>query len=862
MPTLGDALGGSRPSTPTTPATIFGQELGFDVPEAAQPIFDVARGFNQRLAELTVGLTAGPVDVIDRSLKQVGIKLMDDPAVDVTQALIEAFEAVGIDPDPVQNLSTRMGQAAFESLVSLGGILKAAPGLVVAGAEANPNLAKRIGATFSELVLKTPGSTLAVTEAGATAGGVIGEEKLGPTGALVGATLGGLGTGGIASTIRIAGKSIPVVTGAAVGAAAGAPLGTTTAVAGAAIGISAARKGTRAAGAGIRRLLGKEPPIAERPLLEAAAPGVGREAAREGLDAALRNTEQEIVSILGKLPIQTGEKASVRFTKAIKNALKKARAMEKSVWTKGFLKTEVDPSPLLKVARQMLREGDIDSPAFPTTEVRRALRKFTTRTVREDGVGIRTPKIVTADVIKNFRSDLLDAMRRMPTGAKTPRRLRKNLSTLAEGALSAMEQAGKEEVTEARRVSTRINDLFFKGAVGKTRAPTVVPEKTTATLLRQPAGFRQIPEIAEEFGAAGLPAASRAAVRAEFADAARRSGTDAAKFLERNKSAINTYSDEVASLSGIADELVDAQKRLVELQRGSLSKFVGQDPQVGIQRLFAATDPERAAAEVIKGITDPVAREGFRMEFLSELFRRSGNSAVKLQNLVNEDKIGRLIKAIISPEQSKRLENILKVAVQVEKGEIKVRGVRRPMLGSLLQLAGRFLGAGVGRQVAGVMGTGATIQQTGATASFGKTIISRMTGRILPEEVFALAITDPKIEALLLEKVPLTASRMKKMAFTMRAAISSLAGAAQAVTPAPAEPPPTGLTIGDIRQPSPTVPLPPLGALRRTPSPAPAQAIGPAVRPGNGDPLPDGITKEDRGISYIVRNGQWWPQSL
>ena len=802
MTTIGEAVGGKFTTIgevlgkkPNGELKVFGLETGIEVPEAARPIFNFFEGFNQKLAEVATA----DIELVNKALRMAGVSLLENPG-NATKAVKEAFESVGIGASPIEGLSADIGRGAFEGTVALAVLTAAAPVAVARTVAALPTqVTQRVVNDLARFFVQKPGIT-AAAEAGAVTGAQVGKRVRGPTfdlgtvgdtpvtmtlsGETVGALVGGVGAGGVVQAVKIGAKAIPVITAGGAGALlGGATAGPSGAVAGGGLAALGTNKLINVAGRGIRRVFGREAAPEAEPIFIPPREGAATSAAKEVIERDLATAEKQIADILATLPEQTPETTSIALREGLVKALRVAREAESKAFSEGFLAEETNAEPLVEVAQNMFKNLKRASPKTPTAELQRVISEFTVKSGKQ-----RVSKNVTAQEIQDFRSDLLETARSNGAGPSPSRGLVRNLNILADAALDSLRQVDEEAVNIAIATSRRLNDLFFRGPVGRVMRrttagePAVAEEATTETLLRRPAGFRQIAPIAEEFEAGDVVPLTRNAIQATFRAAAEQEGKSAQIFLRKNRSAIESFADEALKLQGVADELAAAQAAKLGAQKGALARFAAQDPQVGIKRVFSSANPAETATEIMSRLKgDPEALAGFQNEILAELFRRNGFSAQRLKGEISGGRVLRLIETILPKKTLERLKGIVDIAAGVETGELRVPNVRQPVLGQVLGLAARFIGARLGAKVAAVGGQTPTIQQTGAAATFFKGFVLRRQGKIDPADAFALAVADPAFEKIMLTKVPLTAKELIAMNRSVRAIVATEAAARAAI---------------------------------------------------------------------------------
>ena len=748
-----------------TPLSVFGVPLAGDTPKILRPIL----GFTQEFMKGLAGLAALPVEAVDLALRQVGVKVLNKEG-NAIEAFRDAMQAAGGSAEqPVSDLVAQLGKEGAEAFVMLAAVTAAAPAMVLKIAQQSPSVLRNIVDQIGRVVIQQPAVT-AASEAGATIGGVVGEREGGPVGRVAGAVVGGMGTASIPKLVIIAGKKLPVITAMGTGAVVGGGVaGFPGALGGAGLFTMATNRAFRGVRNVARRHFGRPPP--RQPILGEPQEGAVLSAVRRIEENEIRAVEAEIDAILRQLPTAPARR-SISLRASIDRAIKAAKKIESKAYSKEFLDQTTNPAPLVNAAKKMAADPNLapSSDAVPTKFIHRALSEF-------------KGKEVTGRQIQNFRSDLVTAARHAGTGSKANRSLARNIMELADAADDALRQIEADPVDIMHALSRRLNALFFDGPLGKVTRGSVDPEDVTGRLLKQPRGFRQIEPIAKEFKSPSLVVMTRGSVRATFRaiaeQAGEKSGAAATKFMKDFESAINSLADEAIVLQKATAKLVVAQAKRLGIQKGALGRFLANDPDadVALKRIFTAPNPAKMAGDIRRKLIefgDDDALAAFEHDILAELFRRFGYSAANLKGVLdNRGNIRRLVEAAL-PESSARLFNLVDRAALIETGEETIPGVSRALvIGPLMQLVAKVAGSGFVKKIGKAFGSPATIQATGGGAAFAKAFTQRMTGKIDPEDIFAMAVRDPQFEQLLENAIPLDAQALKSFTAGVKALISA-----------------------------------------------------------------------------------------
>jgi hypothetical protein len=802
------------PSKDGQPAHLGPIPLGFDVPEWASPIFNFGNSYKASLANLI----GAPVELVDQAFRMAGSELLENEG-DAQAALRRGFSAAGLPTDTVDGLSAELGKAAFESQVSLIAMAAAAPKMLLSAVQkAQPRMGEVVD-QIGRWMIEQPWIA-ALTEFGTQMGGPIGERTIGDipvpftdgkhtlmSGEAIGGLVGGGAAGGLPGFVKVAGKSVPTVSGLATGAAVGAPFGPGVAIGTAVIGKTVAQ---RTAGSAWRFFRKGTTPRPDDTMLPEPRPMSAASRVDEYVQTQMLQAEKKIDDVIASLPPQDAEEYSIALREGLYKAQKAARAIESEAYPDWFLKQQTeDVGGLIEAAVKMSNQLDIASPRRPSGEISRILRQFGEKTE----IGYVSRDNVYGSELQSLRSDLAWAARDARSGESPNKPLAINLEKLVDAADAELRRlpGGDEQVDYMHKISKELNDFFFRGPMlelfrkRKSGAPLVPPGKTADKLLVQERGLGQIRGIAERYDQPGLMPLTRNAVRAHFRKVLERAeskpsgpatrgrpGAAAQRWMQKHESAVNSFADESVKLQQYTDQLLAAQNEIIGINKGSLLRFTKKDPDKGVDAIFGSGNPAQSAAEIRAIVAkDPEALAGFEHDFLVQLFQRNRYSAKKLYDSLTEGhpekrKFGgataRLVEAALGEEKALRLLDIAKRVSMIETGETKITGVGGPIFHYVYDFAARVGGAAA---VKGIIDQ-PTIQQAGAGATFTTSFVKRLAGKLDYSEVFSLVVNDPKWEQIVMNEVPLTAKDVRKLNNQMRM-LFALEEATREEAPSPAK---------------------------------------------------------------------------
>lgn len=373
----------------------------------------------------------------------------------------------------------------------------------------------------------------------------------------------------------------------------------------------------------------------------------------------------------------------------------------------------------------------------------------------------------------------------------------------------------------ARAFSKKLHDMFDRGGIAditamRARGDDRIPEgQTVEALMKKFEGLGELLDIRRILGYARQPGANRFAVtsderrelqelvketenavRVMYREAAEGAGPDdalkAAKWFARNEKHIRPLAQVSAELEQSMMDVLAYHNRLTDLRRSALHKFVGYDPEKAITMVWNSKNPAATAEELIKTFRkDPDAMYAFRKSIIDQFWKATGMDPVKAKEVISQPRYRALLHNVLTEGGSgdwDRLNRMVDAAFRISNGE-KSFGTRVARSGTLLAAASgaaaggiplglegaaaggmiggaamitaRVVGAGVGRQVAGLTG-GGTVQVPGIfSSSFGRGM-EKLLKRTPPQTLLTMAVQDPRWEKMLLSRVPTNTKEARK----------------------------------------------------------------------------------------------------
>lgn len=735
--------------------TFMGQEISPTLKSTLRPMMDAATGMNSLIARGS-GMTVNAVNDMWKAMGQEGF--IDDPSM-TTDTIIKKMEALGMGADrtkAVSQLAADIGEEAFKGLATVAMSFWAAPHLAAIEGE---GLMANLGRSFGQMIQKNPGTVVA-SEMGARAGGEVGEEVGGPTGGIIGSLVGG---GAGASTLlpraaQLASGTAGSIVGGAAGALIPGPGMITGMGSGAFLG---GRAGKRVA----QRILSRRD-MPSNPLMTADDPVMAQNYAQQAIvadkAAAQKEIEKAISSIGGNPDVMS---MAEKFRGTVKKAYQMAQRRADQLWGRVDKTLKIDPVRMQHFTKTMVQEagqfGTRDLPGEIITDIAR----------------LKAGKSTIGDVLAIRNKILGDLSEGVDRDG-----LRRNYNRLQAALINSINKQypNNRDLAAAREYSLWLHDHFSRGPLGaffgKSKGADFMadPQARAAILMRREKGGKQIAEAAERLALPQLEQQAGQLVRSQFQQHAQEMGPEAGSRWLNNPATqrfMKAFAKPFAELQQQTTKLDTAIKANVDLGKSSFLKFADEDIQTATQKVLTGSNKVQRASEIKRALAaDPDGRAlpAFKNSVLVEFQRMGGNNPSTLQAMLASKDQREVMAAVLNPEEMRRFTRIVDAAASFQSGNTKGVGAQSA------SFLARFMGAKtVGAASRSGGGGPASIQETGAGAKIGEMIFKTILGRASPQELMAMAVTNPKAERLLFSRIPSNIREIQRDAQIIRDLVSS-----------------------------------------------------------------------------------------
>ncbi len=740
-------------------------------------ITNVGVGFNVALADF-IGIAP---EALHEALVLMGSDGFIDEPGDAVEGLMNAFEAVGFVPQQesasLDSFAAGLGRDVFNATVAAAVFLAAAPAM--AAAEGLP-IVQYVGKQATQFASDYPvlfgGTTAGAAVGPRTAVELFGSEDMSPELRALLETAGAFG-GGAAGGVAFAGSK-------------------------ALLGVKIPR-----------RPFMDKPTADEKGVMNISPLRVFAEQQIESDRIKTNNSIRRVIEKFAPGLLaqgKTGEKftnpqkAIARLGAALRQLEKgPARALERKKWAAIEGKRDMTPG-LKNIVRwtnlQIKRTGaDTRASEIPEGAVVRILNW---EQVAENGTKTYAKRSIS-DLLK-LRGTWLERIRNKKTSTQHRafyKRAQKRLLTEIE-----RQYPDDPRVQEALGYSRWLNDRFFGGALegfmlGRTGGD-FNPEAAIKTLVQsvrvgsgEPSAT-VIADIAITLNRPQLMEAARSFIRNEFGAIARdldaqtaqaagpgltpgqvtgigrRAGATAGqKFLnsKTTKAFAEAFPAVKAETEMTMDRISAVLKTQTALEESAFAAFAGTNTRDAVQTLMASPDRVAMVRELVSRM--PTSARGVRPNELDALrggmvdwlFRSTNVESIKPTTVIaqlNQPGIRQVFRMVYSANEMRRLDTILASASAVQQGEISLAA---RVFDRTVGTGTRIIGAAIGRR----MGTG-TIQVPGMMSQLAGDIVTRMTGFGSPARLLSMAMTDPKMERVLLSRIPRNLTEVRKLTDLMR----------------------------------------------------------------------------------------------
>lgn len=749
-------------------------EQGGSIPDSLMPVYEWSKGMNSRIAGI-VGETAQFTHNVLKSMgeefftgkveEMTGIDFQKPGAV--TNRLKEEMAKLHIRSDPVDSLAFEVGEDTVDAAIITAAFFAAAPRLAAAQGQSVRTFIKN---DLGRFMLDHPYLAAAIdfgSQVGATSGQRAMTEIGAPgwLGAVPGAMLSGLGVAGGARMTRAvwdktAGKFF------------------------------AAPQPTK--------------PIYDMHEMDAEV--LRREAAK-AVDADIAAIDRQIaLEIDARRPHVAGKAMppddyEVNFRHKLEQIEARASGVVNSYWEAVPKTKPVNPDPLIRLHAAQVAEAERGTyTAYPAAEWAPLMNLA-------EGGGIPTIEKLLATRKDVLRARLFEEAKRRK-GEPVNEGLIRSYIQMEETILDSIKaQYPKDKTIEmALQVSRAFHKRFTDGPVGRVlsgtwRADTVADTNSVDYLMRN-SGIMDIDETGRSTAVPGtvqvlnqFPYGSQVsknmmardyreiaeemdlALRAQFAEMAKQDPKRAQEWYDKFRKSIEPLAKLQSDIELTLDNVTMFLDQQARMNASALAKAGQGDPQQAIKTVWdfdpvpgkrggvsTAQQQNRNVMARFAGNED--ALNAWKNFQVSELFRRSRGSAVRMQAILDDPNWGPMLRDTLSSGEWTRLERIVTIGRRLEMGDERLlRGMARKGSANLLAA---FFGAATGRHISALMGARGTIQIPGKAASFTQNAVMAALERwgygAGIDNLIARAVMDPKWERLLMRQVP----RDTKEALAMR----------------------------------------------------------------------------------------------
>lgn len=267
----------------------------------------------------------------------------------------------------------------------------------------------------------------------------------------------------------------------------------------------------------------------------------------------------------------------------------------------------------------------------------------------------------------------------------------------------------------------------------------------------------------------GIKQSFREEIEASRAAIAQRIGEDPSKTALVVEKTMNRWQPRIQAFSKAASEMqldmtkaMDGVKARMDIERSSMVKyFESNDPEKAIEKIWSSPNSAKVAKALISGEAgiggfskDPIAMEGFRSANVDRLMQRAANDPKRVQVLLRDPRVSRLMETVLGGDRYSRLERIVDLSVKQQiEGET---GTRLQSMVWLARLAAVKVSALLPR-----LGAGGQLQQAAMFSELAKQKVMRMmTGD--PSNTLIEALRNPHMERMLYSTPSADAKAMKQ----------------------------------------------------------------------------------------------------
>lgn len=534
------------------------------------------------------------------------------------------------------------------------------------------------------------------------------------------------------------------------------------------------------------------------------------EAQVQGEQAIVNSQIEDVFRNLSPTDISGGVPGASR---RLSDGLWKMRAMAKGrlakYWNRAPLKKPMPNRDILKSLdgfQKSLSSDGFNEKHIPGDEMDRLRAKF----------GNIKEKPPTLGWMKNFMTGLHEEANRLYASGNNV--LASNYDKLHSLMYNVIDNAFPDNIPlqQARAASKSFFDLFSRSELGAHLASTkgggtvIHPEDTLGRLMQRNRSFSDMQTAVKWLDKGGafptnikdpdrlsksqvadlkkLQDDASQGIKAYIEQYIRQQEGDPEKV--RRMISDPTFQARIAPLGKVAGEVRQASKDLKDLierremvEKSAFAKYMQGDPDVALDKVWTSNDPKMADA-LMSGSAglggfkqDPIAMQGFKAGIIDRFVSGAGMDPTEMQsalaqvntssrkvsrlsNMLDGPK-GRLLKAVLSPQEFERFTSLVNRAVAVSNESIASRAQHRfrTVLAEMASLKAlhwmpEFLRAG----------EGGSLKQASLVSGLAHDVAERLMSDLPASEMFKRAIVNPDYEASLYQRIPSSTADAKHMA--------------------------------------------------------------------------------------------------
>lgn len=558
-----------------------------------------------------------------------------------------------------------------------------------------------------------------------------------------------------------------------------------------------------------------------------ADPNVPRRFAEEQVAGQLQSIEDAVTASISKLPPpeKVAGDYSIAVRKGLEEAEKYGRNVESAMWQRTPLKAEVPTEGLTDMLNKQTTEWAANGThrSFIPTQFVNDMKALINPVTATGMVRLYKPTVQELTSLKTAIRQARFANQIKGGPAELGANMVKLEQMINKGIADAL--PGDISIQQARAISTKYHDLFSRSnlydvlASGKRGVPKVYPEQTIPYLMDRYPGLQDILTMTRDKqmwkrtpgqpdaypyanvdGQGPVMADGRKQIEHNAENAIVAGVNEQFKAANYDPAQMSKIAGQVAEkarpfarvavgLDKMSQELASHVEERKMIEKSALYRYIQADPANAVRRIFAAKDPTKEAASLMRTfVGDPDAKEGFVASVIDESLRRArikpdGVDPQGLHDVIHDPRWEPMIKSVLGDRYA-RLDRLTKIAIMKENGDLE-------RLGSYQRDAIMFLGRNFGathlghitRRIMNLIpfGGGGGIQ----SAQYGAAVVKKfLTEKLASWDAGTTlhnAIRNPDFENFMLSSaIPKSPQEVEATVQTARRAVRNMVAVEQA----------------------------------------------------------------------------------